>query len=160
QRLRSVKDPIEIDLIQQACNITEKGFRRILNFVKPHVWEYEIEAEFIHEFIKNRSKGFAYSPIVASGNNANVLHYVENNKQCKSGELILLDIAAVYANYSSDMNSTMPVSGKFTQRKKEVYNAVNSVKKKATMMLVPGTLWADYHDEVRKISTCELLVLG
>ena len=160
QRLRSVKDPIEIDLIQQACNITEKGFRRILNFVKPGVWEYEIEAEFIHEFIKNRSKGFAYSPIVASGNNANVLHYVENNKQCKSGELILLDIGAEYANYSSDMTRTIPVSGKFTKRQKDVYNAVNRVKKEATKMLVPGTLWADYHVEVGKIMTSELIGLG
>src|SRR5690606_36484275 len=107
------KDQIEIDLIQQACNITEKGFRRILNFVKPHVWEYEIEAECIHEFIKNRSKKFAYTPIIASGYNANVLHYIENNKQCKAGDLLLMDVAADYANYSSDMTRTIPVSGKF-----------------------------------------------
>ncbi|MBU3820862.1 aminopeptidase P family protein [Flavobacteriaceae bacterium XHP0103] len=160
QRLRSVKDPIEIDLIQKACNITEKGFRRILSFVKPNVWEYEIEAEFIHEFIKNRSKGFAYTPIVASGSNANVLHYIENNKQCKSGDLILLDIGAEYANYASDMTRTIPVSGKFTKRQKEVYNAVNRVKNEATKMLTPGTLWADYHVEVGKIMTSELLGLG
>ena len=103
QRLRSVKDPIEIALIQKACNITNKGFRRILNFVKPGIWEYEIEAEFIHEFLNNRSKRFAYTPIIATGNNANILHYIENNKQCKDGELILLDVGAEYANYSSDM---------------------------------------------------------
>ena len=113
QRLRSVKDPIEIDLIQHACNITEKGFRRVLNFVKPGVMEYEIEAEYIHEFVRNRSKGFAYTPIVASGNNANVLHYIENNQQCHAGELLLMDVGAEYANYSSDMTRTIPVSGKF-----------------------------------------------
>ena len=99
QRLRAVKDSIELDLMQQACDITEKGFRRILNFIQPGVWEYEIEAELIHEFIKNRSKGFAYTPIIASGNNANVLHYIENNQQCKAGDLILFDVAAEYANY-------------------------------------------------------------
>ncbi|HLV14849.1 MAG TPA: aminopeptidase P family protein [Xanthomarina sp.] len=159
QRLRSVKDPIEIDLIQQACNITEKGFRRVLNFLEPGVWEHEIEAEFIHEFIRNRSKKFAYTPIVASGNNANVLHYIENNQQCKAGDLVLLDIGAEYANYSSDMSRTIPVSGKFTKRQKEVYNAVNRVKNEATKMLVPGTIWADYHIEVGKIMTSELLGL-
>jgi Xaa-Pro aminopeptidase len=160
QRLRSVKDQIEIDLIQQACNITEKGFRRILNFVKPQVWEYEIEAEFIHEFLKNRSKKFAYTPIIASGNNANVLHYIENDKQCKAGDLLLLDVAAEYANYSSDMTRTIPVSGKFSTRQKDVYNAVNRVKNETTKMLTPGTLWADYHIEVGKIMTSELLGLG
>ena len=99
--MRAVKDPIELELMQQACNITEKGIRRVLNFLQPGVWEYEIEAELIHEFIKNRSKGFAYTPIIASGNNANVLHYIENNQQCNAGDLILLDVAAEYANYSS-----------------------------------------------------------
>ncbi len=160
QRLRSVKNSIEIDLIQQACNITEKGFRRILNFVKPEVWEYNIEAEFMHEFLNNRSKGFAYTPIVASGNNANVLHYIENNQQCKSGDLILLDVGAEYANYSSDMTRTIPVSGRFSNRQKAVYNAVNRVKNEATKLLVPGTIWANYHVEVGKIMTSELLGLG
>lgn len=160
QRLRSVKDPIELDLIQQACDITEKGFRRILNFVKPDVWEFEIEAEFIHEFLRNRSKKFAYTPIVASGNNANVLHYVENNQQCKAGDLILLDVGAEYANYSSDMTRTIPVSGRFTDRQKAVYNAVLNVKNEATNMLIPGTDWAAYHAEVGKIMTGELLNLG
>ena len=160
QRLRSVKDPIEIDLIQKACNITEKGFRRILGFVKPGVWEYEIEAEFIHEFLRNRSKGFAYTPIVASGNNANVLHYIENNQQCKKGDLLLLDVGAEYANYSSDMTRTIPVSGKFNDRQKAVYNAVLRVKNEATKMLVSGTDWAQYHIEVGKLMTSELLGLG
>lgn len=160
QHLRSVKETIEIDLIQQACNITEKGFRRILNFVKPNVWEFNIEAEFMHEFLNNRSKGFAYTPIVASGNNANVLHYIENNQQCKAGDLILMDIGAEYANYSSDMTRTIPVSGKFADRQKTVYNAVLRVKNEATKMLIPGTLWEDYHVEVGKIMTSELLNLG
>ena len=160
QRLRSVKESQEIKLIQHACNITEKGFRRILNFVKPDVWEYEIEAEFIHEFIKNRSKGFAYTPIIASGKNANVLHYIENNKQCKKGDLILFDVAAEYGNYKSDMSRTIPVSGKFSKRQLAVYNAVLRVKNEATKMLTPGIIWADYHKEVGKIMTSELLGLG
>ena len=160
QRLRSVKDPIELDLMQHACNITEKGVRRILDFVKPNVWEYEIEAELVHEFIRNKSKGFAYTPIIASGNNANVLHYIENNQQCKSGDLILLDVAAEYANYKSDLTRTIPVSGSFTERQKAVYNAVNHVKKEATKMLVPGVLWKEFHVEVGKIMTSELLKLG
>ena len=160
QRLRAVKDPIELDLMQQACNITEKGFRRILNFIKPSVWEYEIEAELLHEFIRNRSKGFAYTPIIASGNNANVLHYIENNQQCKAGDLILLDVAAEYATYKSDLTRTVPVSGKFSVRQKAVYNAVNEVKKEATKMLLPGTLWKEYHVEVGKLMTSELLKLG
>ena len=160
QRLRAVKDPIELDLMQQACNITEKGFRRILNFIKPTVWEYEIEAELLHEFVRNRSKGFAYTPIIASGNNANVLHYIENNQQCKAGDLILLDVAAEYATYKSDLTRTVPVSGKFSVRQKAVYNAVNEVKKEATKMLLPGTLWKEYHVEVGKLMTSELLKLG
>ncbi len=160
QRLRSVKDQIEIDLIQNACNITEKGFRRILEFVKPGVMEFNIEAEFMHEFLNNRSRGFAYTPIVASGNNANVLHYIENNQECKDGDLILLDVGAEYANYSSDMSRTIPVSGKFTARQKEVYNAVNRVKNEATKLLTPGTIWADYHVEVGKLMTSELIGLG
>ncbi|PTX63996.1 Xaa-Pro aminopeptidase [Kordia periserrulae] len=160
QRLRSVKDSIELDLMQKACDITEKGFRRVLNFVKPGVWEYEIEAEYMHEFLRNRSKKFAYTPIIASGNNANVLHYIENNQQCKAGELILMDVGAEYANYASDMTRTIPVSGRFTERQKAVYNAVNRVKNEATKMLVPGTLWGEYHVEVGKLMTSELLGLG
>jgi Xaa-Pro aminopeptidase len=160
QRLRSVKDPIELELMQKACDITEKGFRRILNFVKPGVMEYNIEAEFMHEFLNNRSRGFAYTPIIASGNNANVLHYIENNQECKAGDLILLDVGAEYANYSSDMSRTIPVSGKFTPRQKAVYNAVLRVKNEATKLLVPGTIWKHYHVEVGKIMTSELIGLG
>ena len=160
QRIRSVKESQELDLIQQACDITEKGFRRILNFVKPNVMEYEIEAEFAHEFLRNRSKGFAYTPIIASGANANVLHYIENNQQCKAGDLLLLDVGAEYANYSSDMTRVIPVSGRFTDRQKQVYNAVLRVKNEAAKMLVPGTLWKQYPVEVGKFMTSELLGLG
>jgi Xaa-Pro aminopeptidase len=160
QRIRSIKEQSELDLIQHACSITEKGFRRVLNFVKPDVTEYEIEAELIHEFVRNRSKGFAYTPIIASGNNANVLHYIENNQPCKAGDLILFDVAAEYANYSSDMSRTIPVSGKYTARQKAVYNAVLRVKNDATKLLVPGALWKEYHIEVGKLMTSELLGLG
>jgi len=160
QQLRAVKSTEEIAQIQTACHITEKGFRRVLDFVKPGVWEYEIEAELIHEFLRHRSKGFAYSPIIAAGNNANVLHYTENNQVCKAGDLILMDVAAEYGNYSSDLTRTIPVSGKFSDRQKAVYEAVLRVKKEATQLLVPGTLWKEYHVEVGKIMTSELLGLG
>ncbi len=160
QRLRSVKESEELDLIQKACDITEKGFRRILPFVQPNIMEYEIEAELIHEFIRHRSKGFAYTPIIASGINNTVLHYIQNNQQCKAGELILLDVAAEYANYSSDLTRTIPVSGRYSDRQKAVYKSVLRVKNEATKMLTPGTLLKDYHKEVGKIMTSELLGLG
>ena len=160
QRLRSIKDPIEIQLIQKACDITELGFRRILNFVKPGVWEYEIEAEFSHEFLRNKSKKFAYSPIIASGINSNILHYIKNNNQCREGDVLLLDVGAEYANYSSDMTRTIPVSGKFTKRQKAIYNSVLIVKNEATKLLRPGLLWKEHYAEVGKIMTSELLKLG
>ena len=160
QHLRSIKEPEELALIQTACNITEKGIRRLLNFIKPGVWEYEIEAELIHEFIKNRSKGFAYTPIIASGNNANVLHYIANNMQCKDGDLILLDVGAEYANYSSDLTRTLPVNGKFTERQKQIYNAVLEMKNFATSLLVPGNNWYDYHKECGDFYTSKFLELG
>ena len=160
QRLRSVKSPEEIAQIQQACDITEKGFRRVLDFIEPGVWEYEIEAELAHEFIRNRSKGFAYTPIIAAGKNNNVLHYTENNRQCHKGDLILMDVAAEYGNYSSDLTRTVPISGRFSVRQKEVYAAVLRVKKEATKLLVPGTIWKEFHVEVGKLMTSELLTLG
>lgn len=160
QNIRGVKEQEEIDLLQTACDITEKGFRRILSFVKPGVMEYEIEAEYMHEFLRNRSKGFAYTPIVGSGYNACVLHYIENNQVCNDGDMLLMDVGAEYANYSSDMTRTIPVNGRFTDRQRAIYNAVNRVKDEATKMLVPGTIWADYHVEVGKIMTSELLGLG
>lgn len=160
QALRAVKHKEEIVQIQRACDITEKGFCRLLNFIRPGVWEYEIEAELIHEFVRHRSKGFAYTPIIASGNNANVLHYTQNNAQCKAGDLVLMDVAAEYGNYSSDLTRTVPVSGQFSPRQKAVYEAVLRVKKAATKLLVPGTLWKEYHVEVGEIMTAELLQLG
>jgi Xaa-Pro aminopeptidase len=158
--LRAIKHPIEIDLMQKACDITEKGFRRILKFVKPDVSEHEIEAEYAHEFLWNRSRGFAYGPIVASGKNACVLHYIENDKPCKAGDVILMDVGAEYANYASDMTRCIPVSGKFTERQKDVYNAVLRVMKAATKLLVPGTYLGDYHVEVGKLMEKELIGLG
>ena len=160
QRLRSVKEKLELNLIKKACQITELGFRRVLKFIKPGVWEYEIEAEFAHEFLKNKSRKFAYSPIIASGENSNILHYIENNSQCKKGDLVLLDVGAEYANYSSDMTRTVPVNGKFNNRQKKVYNSVLHVKNQATKLLKPGILWAEHHKEVGKIMTSELLKLG
>ena len=160
QHIRSIKDPLEINQIKKACDITEMGFRRILKFIKPGIWEYEIEAELLHEFISNRSKGFAYSPIIASGKNTNILHYIKNNSQCKSGELILIDSAAEYGNYCSDLTRTIPVSGRYSVRQKAIYNAVLNVKREATTLLTPGNLWKEYHEEVGKIMTAELLKLG
>ncbi|MCK5442546.1 MAG: aminopeptidase P family protein [Maribacter sp.] len=160
QEIRGVKEPEEIELMQKACDITEKGFRRLLGFVKPGVWEYEIEAELLHEFVRNRSKGFAYTPIIASGGNAIVLHYIVNNLQCKDGDMLLMDVAAEYGNYASDLTRTIPVNGRFSQRQKAVYQSVLKVKNEATKMLVPGTIWAEYHKEVGKIMTSELLGLG
>ena len=159
EALRGVKESEEISLIKTACDITEKGFNRVLGFVKPGVMEYEIEAEYTHEFLRNRSKGFAYTPIIASGYNACVLHYIDNNQECKDGDLLLMDVAAEYANYSSDMTRTVPVNGRFTARQKAVYQAVLNVKNQATKLLVPGTMWDAYHVEVGKLMTSELLGL-
>ncbi|MFN4909609.1 MAG: aminopeptidase P family protein [Flavobacteriales bacterium] len=158
--LRSVKEAEELTIMQTACEITEKGFRRVLDFVKPGVWEYEIEAEFAHEFLRNRSKGFAYTPIIASGKNACVLHYIENNQPCQAGDVILLDVGAEYANYSSDLTRCIPVNGRFTPRQKAVYNAVLHVKKEATKLLVPGTIMAEYHKQVGALMEEQLVNLG
>ncbi len=159
-KIRAIKSQVEIDLMQTACNITEAGFRRLLGFVKPGVWEYEIEAELVHEFIKRRSKGFAYTPIIASGKSACVLHYIENNNLCQDGEVILLDVAAEYANYSSDLTRCLPVNGRFSERQKAVYNAVLHVKKEAEKLLVPGTLLPDYHKQVGLLMEEQLVLLG
>lgn len=158
-QIRAIKHPIELELMQKACDITEKGVRRILSFIKPGVWEYEIEAELLHEFIRNRSAGWAYTPIIGSGLNATVLHYIENNKQCKDGEVILMDFGAEYANYSSDLTRSVPVNGRFTDRQKAVYNSVLKVKDEATKLLVPGTLLNEYHKEVGLMMQSELLDL-
>lgn len=159
-QIRSIKDPIEIALMKKACDITEKGLRRILNFTKPGVMEYNIEAELMHEFLNNRSRGFAYTPIIASGKSACVLHYIENNKQCKNGDVILMDFGAEYANYASDLTRCIPVNGKFSARQKEVYNAVLHVKNEATKLLIPGTMLKDYHLQVGALMEEQLVNLG
>jgi Xaa-Pro aminopeptidase len=159
-QLRAVKSGKEIELIQEACNITEKTFRRLLKFVKPGVAEYEIEAELYHEFLRNRSRGPAYAPIIASGASACVLHYIENNKICQDGDVLLLDVGAEYANYAADMTRSIPVNGRFTPRQKQVYNAVLRVMKEASQMLVTGNLWDAYHKEVGKVMENELIGLG
>ncbi len=159
-KIRSIKSPLELDLMQTACNITEAGVRRLLSFIKPSVWEYEIEAELAHEFLRKRSKGFAYTPIIASGKNACVLHYIENNQQCLDGDVILLDVGAEYANYSSDLTRCIPVNGRFTARQKAVYNAVLHVKNEATKLLVPGTIMAEYHKKVGSLMEEQLVNLG
>ena len=159
-KLRAIKGPEEIEAMQTACDITEKAFRRVMKFMNPGVMEYEIEAEIQHEFLRNRSKGPAYESIIASGYSACVLHYIENNRECKDGDMILFDFGAEYANYSSDMSRTIPVNGKFTQRQKDVYNADLRVMNEAIKMLVPGTNLNEYHKEVGKMMEGELLGLG
>jgi Xaa-Pro aminopeptidase len=158
--LRGVKEPEEIQQLQFACDITEKGFRRLLGMVKPGVTEYEIEAELVHEFVRNRSRGFAYEPIIASGPSACVLHYIENNKACLDGELLLLDVAAEYGNYNADMTRTIPVNGRYTKRQRQVYDAVLRVEREAASMLRPGVTIQDYHREVGLVMQGELLGLG
>ncbi len=160
QRLRSVKELEEIAQIQKACDITEAGFRRILDKVRPGMKEYELEAEFAHEFLRRGSRGFAYTPIIASGANANVLHYIQNDAEIKDGDLILLDVGAEYGNWASDMTRCVPANGKFSPRQKEVYEAVLRVKDAAAKMLKPGVIWADYQDKVGRIMEKELLKLG
>ncbi len=157
--LRQIKSKAEIALIQEACAITEKAFRRSLSFIKPNVWEYEIEAEVSHEFTINRANGHAYSPIIASGKNSCVLHYVNNNQQCKKGDLILMDFGAEYANYASDLTRTVPVSGKFSKRQKAVYNAVLRVMNEASKLLVVGNTFDNYNAAVRCIMEKELVDL-
>jgi len=159
-KIRSIKEAVELELMQRACKITDAGVRRLLAFIKPGVWEYEIEAELAHEFLRNRSKGFAYTPIVASGKNACVLHYIENNQQCQDGDVILLDVGAEYANYSSDLTRCLPVNGRFTARQKAVYNAVLHVKNEAQKLLVPGTIMAEYHKQVGSLMEEQLVGLG
>jgi Xaa-Pro aminopeptidase len=158
-RLRGVKSEIEVALIQKACDITEAGFRRVCRFVKPGVNEMEVEAEFAHEFIR-RGAGFAYNPIIASGLNACALHYVQNDQPCKKGELLLLDVAASYANYNADMTRTIPVSGRFSRRQKQVYNAVLRVLRAASQAATPGKLPRDLQTESDRLVEKDLVDLG
>jgi len=159
ERIRAVKSKFETLLLQEACDITEKGFRRLLKTVKPDVWEYELEAELIHEFTRNRAQGFAYEPIIASGKSSCVLHYIQNNQQCKDGDILLLDIGAEYANYDADLSRTIPVNGRYSPRQKDVYNAVLRVQKAAIKMLRPGTILKQYHKEVGLLMQDELVKL-
>lgn len=159
-RLRITKDPVEIQMIQKACDITEAGFRRLLGFVKPGVGEWEIEAELLHEFVRRGSRGFAYAPIIGSGKNACVLHYVENNKVCKDGDVVLLDVAAEYAGWNSDLTRSLPVNGKFTPRQRQVYDAVLRVYRGANAILRPGNSPIEYQKQVIELMEKELVDLG
>ena len=158
--IRSIKELEEIDLIKKACDITHLGVQRVLRFLKPGVYEYEIEAEIIHEFLINRASGFAYDPIIASGPNACILHYGENNMRCEKGDLVLMDFGAEYANYSSDLTRCLPVSGRFSKRQKDVYSAVLRVMKSATKILRPGLILSDYEKMVGELMEKELVDLG
>lgn len=157
--LRGVKSAVEIDLIQKACDLTHRGFRRVLGFTRPGVFEYEVEAEFAHEFTRHGGR-MAYPPIVASGSNACCLHYLSNDKVCEDGELLLLDVGASYANYNSDMTRTIPVNGRFTTRQREVYNAVLSILRRSTKALVPGKKIKDWQKEVEMMTEQHLVKLG
>lgn len=158
--LRLIKEPEEIELIQQACDITKKGFHRIIKFIKPGVMEYEIEAELTHEFIRNRASGHSFSPIIASGKNCCILHYIENNKSCNDGDLVLVDFGAEYANYPGDCTRTIPVNGKFSSRQRELYEATLRVFKQARAMLKPGKSLNEYQKIVCKIWEVEHIKLG
>ena len=158
--MRVVKSQKEVELINKACKITEKGFRRILPIIKPGIMEFEIEAELIHEFIVSRSRRFAYQPIIASGKDSCVLHYTANNKACREGDLLLMDFGAEYANYASDMTRTVPVNGRYSLRQKNVYNSVLRVMKSAIKMLTVGTLLKEYNKQVGILMENELVKLG
>ncbi len=159
-RLRAIKSDLEVDLMRKAISISKKGFERILRFTKPGVGEWQVEAELIHEYLSNRATGHSFHPIVASGASACVLHYIDNNKECKDGDLVLVDCGVDYANYVSDMTRTFPVNGRFTPRQKEVYNAVLRTMRAAQKLLVPGTMWAEYQQNVQSIMEKELIDLG
>jgi Xaa-Pro aminopeptidase len=159
RRLRAVKSNAEIALIKRACTITHDAFVRVLKFTRPDIAEFEIEAEIIHEFIRKRATGHAYPPIIASGANANILHYGDNNQPCRDGALILMDFGAEYANYNADMTRTIPVNGRFTPRQKAVYNAVLEVMKEAKKLMVPGTLPGVYQKQVGELMTGKLIGL-
>ncbi|TCC93530.1 aminopeptidase P family protein [Pedobacter frigiditerrae] len=159
RQLRAIKSDVEVSLTQKACDITKDAFNRVLRFMKPGVMEYEIEAEIIHEFIKQAATGHGYNPIIASGNNANILHYTDNNQQCNDGDLILLDFGAEYANYNADMTRTIPVNGKFTPRQRDVYNSVLHVLNESKKLMVAGAIWNTYHEQVGEIMTEQLIKL-
>lgn len=158
--LRLVKEPEEIELLQKACNITGDAFQRVLKFVKPGIYEYEVEAEITHEYLRQGASGHSYPAIVAGGVNNNILHYNQNDQQLKDGELLLLDFGAEYANYAGDCSRTIPVNGKFSPRQRQVYEAVLRVLRQAIKLLTPGKTIDSYHAEVCRIMEKELLGLG
>ena len=159
KKLMMIKSSAEVDAIQEAIQITGQAFKRVLEFVKPGVKEYEIEAEIIHEFIRNGATGHAYDPIIAAGENSCVLHYIDNNKVCQDGDLILLDFGAEYANYAADLTRVIPANGQFSARQREVYEAVLRVLKASKQLLVPGTTLEEYHKEVGRLMESELVGL-
>lgn len=159
-RLRMIKDDVEIAMMQKACDITEAGFRRVLGFVKPGVGEWEIEAEFLHEFVRSGSRGFAYLPIIGSGKNACALHYIDNNQYCQDGDMLLLDVAAEYAGWNADLTRTIPVNGKFTPRQRDVYNAVLRVLRATNDLLRPGNTPSKLQKQVVGLMEKELIGLG
>jgi Xaa-Pro aminopeptidase len=159
-RIRSVKTAEEVAQMRKAVAITGKAFQRVCGFLKPGVKEYEIEAEITHEFLRNGSRGHAYTPIIASGYSACVLHYITNDQVCQDGDVILMDFGCEYGGYASDLTRCLPVNGRFTDRQRAVYNAVLRVKNEATSLLRPGTMLAEYHKEVGRIMESELIGLG
>ena len=160
KRLRSVKSTYEVAVIQRAIDITELAFRRILRFIKPEVYEYEIEAEIMHEFLRNRASGEAYPGIIASGDRARILHYIDNNQQCLDGELVLMDFGARYGGYNADLTRTVPVNGKFTKRQKELYNGCLDLHKFCASLLKPGITLDKYHEKAGQEATKIFLKLG
>ena len=160
KELRAVKTKEEVEVTRVAIDITRKSFERILQFVRPGVMEYEIEAEITHEFLRNRATRHAYGCIIASGDSARVLHYVENNRECKDGDLLLMDFGAEYGNYNADLTRTIPVNGKFTKRQKEVYNACLAVHNYCASILKPGMNYADYINKVNAEMEKQLLKIG
>jgi len=160
RELRAIKTKDEIDVLKQAINITGKALNRVLQFIEPGVMEYEIEAEITHEFLRNRATGHAYGCILASGDRARTLHYEENNQECKSGELILMDFGAEYGNYNADLTRTVPVNGKFTKRQKEVYNACLAVHEHGKKIMKPGLLFPDYVKNINEEMERQLLKIG
>ena len=159
-RLRMIKEKDEIRIMQRACDITEQGFRRVLDFIKPGVGEWEIEAELLHEFVRRGSRGFAYPPIIGTGKNACVLHYVENDHVCQDGDLLLMDVAAEYAGWASDLTRTVPVNGKFSKRQRQVYDAALRVFRSANEILRPGNTPMEYQKQIMEIMERELVGLG
>jgi len=158
--LRAVKSKQEVEVMRKACDITHKAFLRLLSFIRPGVWENEIEAEIIHEFLRNRSAGPAYSSIIASGDRARTLHYVANDAQCLDGELVLMDFGAEWGGYAADLTRTVPVSGRFTKRQKDVYNACLSIHRHCRSILKPGITILEYHERVGDEATKQFLKLG